>query len=204
MAKGAGSKAAVVLLLIGVCGVAALALYIKSDPRAARVAADMRRPDDESVASKPSPSIVHTEPRETSPSTEPQSILVPSIEDGKLGSEMAKTEVPDGKDPKVFLTEQIVKGVKLDNARVLGVDVRNGTAVINFGDGIDSGMGSDQEGLFLNALQKAFGQFPEVQKLELDKEGQPLDSVGGHIDLSDGLPVTRPGSSDAASKPSSP
>jgi hypothetical protein len=204
MAKGASSKAVVVLLLVGVCGVGALALYVKSDPLAAKVPVDMRRTDDQPAVKVERPTVT-TGPIETPrPAKQTESVLIPSFAGGQVGSEMAKQDVPEGKDPKVFLAEEIVKGAKIENARVLGVDVHNGTAVINFADGIDTGMGSDQEALFITALQKGYGQFPEVSKLEIDKEGQPLESVGGHIDLTDGLTVTRPGSSDVAPKPSAP
>jgi hypothetical protein len=203
MANGASNKAVVVLLLIAIGGAGALAWYVKNDPNAARVTGDLRRPDE-----APAPPLVRQD--QTQPSveeqpkpTQAQTVELPVIRDGKLSAETAKADVPYGKDPKLFLAEEIVKAVKLDNAQVLNVDVRNGTAVINFGKGVDGGMGSDQEGLFLSSLQQGFAQFPEVKNLELDMEGQKLDSIGGHIDLSEGLPVGSP-AAPSGPKPSEP
>ncbi len=201
MAKGTNSKAVLIFMLVGIGGAGALAWYVKNEPGAARVPADLR-------VTQPEPSVHIERPTRTETPTDgitkpaTQTILLPVIHDGKLSPETTKAEVPEGKDPKVFVTEEIVKAAKIDNARVLGVDVHNGVAAINFANGIDSGMGSEQEGLFLTALQQAFAQFPEVRKLELDKEGQPLESLGGHIDLTDGLPVAAPAPS--APKPSGP
>jgi hypothetical protein len=203
MSKGASSKAALVLMLIGVCGVGALAWYVKAEPKAAQVPADLRRsepPTPEVRISRRSPS---EETQETAPSHTEKTVMVPVFADDKVAMDMQQTTVPEGKDPKAFLVEEVAKGSHVE-AKILGVDVHNGVAVINFGNGIDDGMSSDQEALFISALQKAFSQFDDVQKLELDKESQPLESLGGHIDLTDGLPVLRPGSAPSDSKPSEP
>jgi hypothetical protein len=177
-------------MLIGACGVGALAWYVKGNPDAAHVPADLRRETPaEARVDLERPQPAKSEAEEKAPAQE-QTVLVPVIEDDKLASDMKEATVPDGKDAKVYIVEQIAKSDGVE-AHVLGVDVHNGVAVVNFAKGIDDGMGSDQEALFITALQKAFAQFPEVQKLELDSENHPLDSLGGHIDLTEGLPVTR-------------
>ena len=203
MSNGPSTKAVLVLMLIGACGVGALAWYVKAEPRAAKVPADLRRQDSSPDVEISRPKRVETPTDEPAPAHEAQTVMLPVFADDKVGTDMKQVSVPDGQDPKIFLVGEIAKGSHVE-ARVLGVDVHNGTAVLNFGNGIDDGMGSDQEALFISALQKAFAQFPEVKRLELDKESKPLESLGGHIDLTDGLPVTQPGASPSDSKPSGP
>ena len=194
MSNGPSSKALLTLALIGACGVAAIAFYVKSDPSAAHVPPALRAPGRE-AAVELDPRPTESSPRHKSsrsPKAQGASVFLPEIagEDATLASN--STELPEGSDAKVFLTEHVLKAENLSNVKVLGVSVKGGTATIDFGDGVDDGMGSSQEASFLKALQLGFGQFPEVSKIQITKKGQPLDSLGGHIELTDPLPVLRP------------
>jgi hypothetical protein len=192
MGKGPGGKTVLSLFFIGALGVGALAIYVKSDPNAARVLAPMAKPSassDENVAVHRHHAR-HTD-EDDGQSSDSSGVYLPEIRDEHPTLKSERTEVPDGKDPMQFVAEQTLKTIRLQGVRVLNVDVRNGVAAINFDDQIDSGMGSTQEGQFLDALELAFGQFPNVKSIEIEKEGEALDSLG-HIELSGPQPVTHP------------
>ena len=190
-----------VLLLICACGAGALAWYVKADPEAAHVSKVLKTAVD---AGPDTTVVVHHRRHQTEAATDdsqndpgtPDQVQVPEMKDQDVTLKSEKTDVPSGEDPKKFIAEEVVKDVSLENVRVHGVDVHNGVAVINFAGDIDAGMGSEQEAHFLKELQKGFGQFPEVRRIEIDKDGEPLEELG-HIDLSDPLPVIRPGESDS-------
>ena len=205
MSKGNGSKPAMVLLLFCALGVGALAWYVKADPKAAHVTKLARNTDD---FGDDAPEVtVHThrharpaDDGDTAPETKSsEQIRLPEIKGEDVSLQSDKVDVPDGEDSKKFLAERVVKDLSLSNVTVHGVDVRNGVAVINFGGDIDAGMGSEQEGNFLKELQTGFGQFSQIKRIEIDKEGEPLESLG-HIDLTDPIPVTRPGESESGSE----
>jgi hypothetical protein len=184
-----------VLMLMGALGVGALAWYVKGDPAAAHVA--KAAPSADYTEAKPPTHRQRRKPEDSEEKTATM-VQVPELQGDKVALTSDKVEVPDGEDSKKFIAEAVVRDVNLQNVKVLGVEVRHGVAVINFGGDIDSGMGSQQEGQFLTELEKGLGQFPEVRRIEIDKEGQPLDSLG-HIDLTEPISVIRPGESDSES-----
>ncbi|MCS7190369.1 MAG: GerMN domain-containing protein, partial [Fimbriimonadales bacterium] len=51
--------------------------------------------------------------------------------------------------------------------------------------------GSDDEAALINVITSTAGSFPEVQRVQIVVEGKPVESLGGHIDLSQALPVSR-------------
>ena len=185
-----------VLMLMGALGVGALAWYVKSDPKAAHVA--QIAPSADYTESKPP--IHHRRKVEDTEDKTGAPVQVPELQGDKVALTSDKVEVPDGEDAKKFIAEAVVKDISLENVKVLGVEVRHGVAVINFGGDIDAGMGSQQEGRMLTELQMGFGQFPEVRRIEIDKEGERLDSLG-HIDLTEPISVIRPGESESDAKP---
>ncbi len=204
MSKGPGSKALLTFVFIGALGVGALALYVKTVPGASVVPAALHRHVEQSA---PLVRRHHTKPTVENASEEEsqgQRVRLPAIQGGKVSLAEDQTDVPAGLDPKVFVAQSVLKEDRVEGVRVMGVELRNGVAVINFSNGIDEGMGSMQEGAFLNALKAGFGQFPEVKTIQIYQDGEPLDSLG-HIDLTDPISVTRPnGDSAQSSKPVEP
>ena len=76
---------------------------------------------------------------------------------------------------------------------------------MNYNAAVGKGMGSMEEGSFIRALQVGFGQFEDVDRISVESGGKPLES--GHVDLTDPLPVIRPGQNVPEaedSKPSEP
>lgn len=200
MSKGPGLKGVYLLMLLAAGCAAALAYYVKTTPGAARVPDELRRP--KGGISTPAPRVdaqVSTEPKGHSSAS--RTVKLPQInaENVTLGGE--KT-VPEGTDPKVFMADEVLAAFKMNGVRTLGVDVRDGTAFVNFNDAIDKGFGSFEEGTFLKALQVSFGQFADVKNLRIERNGEAMDTLGGHIELTDPVPVVR--GPQTESKPTTP
>lgn len=194
MSNSPTGKAVLVLMLIGALGVGALAWYVKAEPGAARV----RQPAEASVSERSFAHRHHSAAPKADDDQEPtqgqsehEAVFVPTINGPDVTLSKTKREVPDGQQPKEFLVQEVLKADGIDGVKLLGVTMRGNTAVLNFSG--DFNMGSMQEGAFLKALQNAFGQYQDVEYIEIDQDGHPLDSLE-HIDLTDPVTVIRPGS----------
>lgn len=86
--------------------------------------------------------------------------------------------------------------------KLLSVRVVNGLATANFSRELrDNFTGGDSgETRTVNAILSTLGRFPTVSRVQILVAGQPVDSLGGLLSLSDPLPVLRP-ASDAATVP---
>ena len=107
---------------------------------------------------------------------------------------------------RASLTRQVTKAVELliqgpppgaplwcsipEETRVLGCRIKQGTAEIDFsGDILRCNVGSRTESLLLTAIVATAGQFPGVDRVRLLVDGKPAASIGGHIDVTEALPV---------------
>lgn len=189
-------KAAIVLVLAGSLGVGALAYYVKNTPNASHVPDEIRVVD---TTKHSKPAKPETKPEVTvtaASSTVRLPVFGGEISDMGLAKE--ETQVPGGGDAMKFVAQKIAESAQIDGARVLGVDVRDHVAIVNYNEAIGKGMGSMEEGAFIRALQVGFGQFTQIDKVTVEKEGEPL--VSGHVDLSEPLPVIRPGATSSSSE----
>ncbi len=195
MSQSKGGRAAILLILVGGVGVGALAYYVKSTPQATRVPDDLRiAQEDKRRPSTAPPTVEVDPPRRVEPKrAEGETVRLPVFGDEISDMELAKrqTLVPDGGDPMRFVALKVAEAAHIDGARVLGIDVRDHVAFVGYNDAVQKGMGSMEEGMFLHALQVGFGQFTDVDRVAVESEGAPLQS--GHVDLSQPLPVIRPG-----------
>lgn len=111
--------------------------------------------------------------------------------------------VPEGKDPKEIALRQLIEqGNGKDSSnpipegtRLLDMKVKDGLAVVNlsreFRDNFQGG--SEAEGLAIGAILRTLGQFPDIKRVRLLVEEEPLDTLG-HLDLSGPLDVDWVGS----------
>lgn len=81
-------------------------------------------------------------------------------------------------------------GLIPEGTKVLSpVKVKNGTATVNFSKEFRDNFagGSDQEALVLNAIAHTLvdNSKGKVSKVRILVEGEPVDSIGGHYDLSE-------------------
>ena len=100
---------------------------------------------------------------------------------------------PDTAYMEVF--EKLVRelGVFPEGARLLSATVQNGTLQLNFSPELTQNFagGSDDEAALINAITSTAGSFPNIERVQILVDGKPIESLGGHIDLSHALPVSR-------------
>jgi hypothetical protein len=184
------------LMMTAALGFGALAAYVKYTPGALHVPDDMRpaKPisvpvakDDHDTDSAP-PVADSARPEVTIKS------LVAKGADVSLGS---MESVPIGTEPSLFVANEALKIAHLDGVQAVSASVQNRIATIDFTQEIENGMGSDQEGAFLNGLAVGLGQLPNVDKFQITVQGTPIEELG-HVDVSEPQDVQRPASSPAA------
>ncbi len=181
-----------VILLLSVSVVAVLAAYVKLTP-ADRVPESLRRTESgRGAANHPSESRRADGP----------TVLVPKPVFTEQGMEFLRSTValPQGEDPRKFAVNAFLQasGIPQPAARVLGVDLRDGVARLDFDEGFGPGFGSMDEATLVNGIRATLGQFPEVDLVELYVSGERIQDLG-HLDLSEPQPVIRP---EEWSKPS--
>ena len=198
MSNSKGGRAAVLAILAGGLGMGVLAYYVKTTPQAVRVADDLRVVEHKREARPPTlvpPAEEPATPRRERPRPRAaeDTVRLPVFGDEVSDTELAKgaTAVPEGQDAMRYVAQRVADAAHLDGARALGVDVRDHVAFVGYNDAVQKGMGSMEEGRFVYALRVAFGQFTDVDKVALEANGEPMRS--GHFDLSQPLPVIRPG-----------
>ena len=195
MSNHKGGRAAIVFVLAGTLGVGALAYYVTSTPKASRVPDEIRVVRHTETKPEPSKEISDAKPEHPEPTRTIHAATVRLPVFGDDISDMAldkrETPVPSGQDGMKFIAQRIADAAHFDGVRALNVDVRDHVAIVGYNGALAKGMGSMEEGAFLRALQVGFGQFTQIDKVSVESDGQPLQS--GHVDLSEPLPVVRPG-----------
>lgn len=82
---------------------------------------------------------------------------------------------------EVDLTGIFPKGAKLN-----GVDFKDGTAYVDFGSSITKNFvgGSTGEELLVNSVVNTLTEFPEVKRVQFLVDGEEIETLAGHMDLS--------------------
>ncbi|GBC92765.1 hypothetical protein HRbin15_01242 [bacterium HR15] len=77
--------------------------------------------------------------------------------------------------------------------RLLNAELKGDTLELNFSAELVQNFegGSDTEAALINAITRSASSFPAVQKVQILIEGKPTESIGGHLDISQPLPVQR-------------
>jgi germination protein M len=100
---------------------------------------------------------------------------------------------PDAAYTEVFETLIRESGVFPKGARLLGATIRDGTLQLNFSPELTQNFegGSDDEAALVNAITSTAGSFPNIVRVQILVDGKPIESLGGHIDLLQAIPVSR-------------
>ncbi len=197
MSQNKGGRAAILLILAGGLGVGTLAYYVKSTPEAAHVPDALRAHSDRKTFAEATTTAPHEAAhpvhRDRPKASQGETVRLPVFGDdiSDMALDGRGTAVPGGQDAMQFVAGKIAEAAHIDGARVLNVDVRDHVAFVGYNAAVQKGMGSMEEGAFLRALQIGFGQFTDIDKIAVEANGEPLQS--GHVDLSEPLPVVRPG-----------
>lgn len=186
-----------VLMLAAAMGLGVLAAYVRSNPQAARVPDSMRRADPSEKPIETKLTARHEEKAKPE-ATEPElQVGVPQNSDVVM--KPVETTIPEDQDKLVFVGNQIFKAFGKEGARVLRVDVKNGTVTIHCNPKV-LGYGSVEEGQMLKSLEMTYGQFPEIKKIELMIDGQKVDTLGS-VEITEGLAVIRADDASQVKKP---
>jgi spore germination protein GerM len=102
-----------------------------------------------------------------------------------------------------YLNQLHARGLGDKSARVIGIDVRNGTAFLAFNPAFEQTYGTSDEGIVLNGILRTLSQFPEIEKVQFEIDGKPMDTLG-NIDLSQPQIVTGPGVAPVSTSPALP
>jgi hypothetical protein len=171
------------LLLVGLLGAGALAFYVKQTPRLEDPAG-------------PSVSVTRRDPPPaTTTSDSPgDKVLVfrPYMEGPEVRFTKSEATVPTGVDPRVFAVNEFLKASKVapEGAIAVGVQVRDGVALMDFSPGFDRSYSTTDEKTMLDGLLTTLGQFQDVEKLQILINGEPIESLG-NVEVREPLDVIR-------------
>ncbi|MDU4961477.1 MAG: GerMN domain-containing protein [Sporomusaceae bacterium] len=111
--------------------------------------------------------------------------LVPEVHVVDKNDNPAKTAI--GLLTAEPLDKSLVRVVPYNTA-LLGLKIQNGVAYANFSQNIRRfGGGSANEILLVAAIVNTLTEFPEIKSVQILVEGKKVDSLGGHLDVSEPL-----------------
>ncbi len=120
-------------------------------------------------------------------------IYVPRVdEQGETRYEPKTVSVASAPNAYNAAFEQLIRETPLfpRGTRLISATLKGDTLVLNFSAELGRFEGgSDAEAALVNAITRTAASFPAVQKVQILVEGQPIDSIGGHLDTSQPLPV---------------
>lgn len=178
-------------MLLAALGVGVFAAYVQLTPSARTVPPELRKDGPEvTTTAAPRP----RRDRRTTRAVQRVELLVPALdgENVKLVPELTSAV---GDEAIVFVANGALKAMNIDDARALGVNVKDGLATIDFNAGIEKGYGSMEEATLIKALQMGLGQFKNVSRFQFRVEGRTVESLG-HYEMAEPLPVIRPGKTE--------
>jgi len=168
----------VAMIAIGVLGLGALAAYVKYGD-ASRVPDEVRR----------------VEPLQQSGSKKddaPESVtlVTPSREGTELKLGTHKSDVPKGEDPRIFAMNHFLRESKIvpDNARAVGIQVKDGVALVDVSPSFNQTYGSFDEEALLKGLCATLAQFQGIEKVQFFVDGKVVQTLG-NVDLTEPIPV---------------
>jgi hypothetical protein len=181
--KNPGTKAVLALLLVGVAGALALAAYVKFTP-ASHVPEELKRPAEQA-------GIVHNDPK---PAERQQiHVLTPERNGTDLVLRSNRVEVPKGENAMVYSVNEYLKKANIapEGARAIGVQVKDHVAYMDFTPSFQQGYSSFEEQALLQGICRTLGQFPEIDEVQFQVDGHPIESLG-NVELTKPIKVTRP------------
>lgn len=99
---------------------------------------------------------------------------------------------PDAAYHEVFTQLIRQAGVFPEGTRLLSATLRDGTLELNFSQELINNFsgGVSQETALINAITSTAASLPNVQRVRILVDGKPIESIGGHVDVSQALPVS--------------
>ena len=156
------------------------------------------------ITTTPPPEPKHTEPeppKVVSPATqtEKQKIKVTAYfpDDAGINLVAVKRTIEIKDDAEKYLavlnllinspTEKDLTAIFPKNTKINSVNFKDGTAFVDFDKNITKSFagGSTGEELLVNSVVKTLTEFPEVQQVRFLVDGKEIETLSGHMDLSE-------------------
>jgi germination protein M len=137
-----------------------------------------------------------TQPSKPSPPVIPPTVYlyVPRVNaQGELVYDSKPFSTAQQPDAYRAVFEQLLRETPIfpEGTRLLDAERQDDTLVLNFSAELVKNFegGSDTEAALINALTRTASGFPGVQKVQILIEGKRVETLGGHLDISQPLPV---------------
>lgn len=117
--------------------------------------------------------------------------LTPRVTESDIKFDKSTSTPPSGTDPKVYAINQYLDKLEAipKEARVLDITTKDSLATVNLSKEVESGFGSMDEMTLVSGMLQVMSQFQDVKAVQFLVEGKKIDSLGGHIDLSEPQPI---------------
>lgn len=168
------------LIALGTVTLAGLGIYASNEQASPKPQSKI------AAQSKPNIQVTPDEP-EKGEVTE----LTPRLTQDDVKYDRSTSTPPPGVDPKVWAINQYLS--KLDSipagTKVLSVTTKDKIATVDMSKETEAGFGSMDEMILVEGILKVMSQFKDINAVQFLVEGKKIESIGGHIDLSEPQPV---------------
>jgi germination protein M len=173
------------VLLVSALGIGSLAYYVRTEP-SAQIPVELRRDNGPAAPAAETPEQSPQQVRDVK-------VFVPKEEGFELSFDEETVRVPANEKPEAFAVKEFLRRSEAAPAgtRLLSVEVVNRVALLHFNPALTSGMGSFQERAIVEGLERTLGQFRSINGFTIHIEGERLESLGEHFELSNPHPVKR-------------
>lgn len=176
------------LMAVGICGLAALAAYVKFGG-ASTVPDDMRKVPNLQQAAGNKDSVKDTKVQ----------LVTPTREGEQLNLGKHESDVPKGEDPRLFALNHFLRESKIvpEDAKAVGIQVKDGIANVDVTPTFNQTYGSLDEEALLKGMCATLAQFKDIDKVQFNVEGKVVSTLG-NVDLSEPIPVRGNPSGDSS------
>jgi hypothetical protein len=166
------------MIAVGILGLGALAAYVKYGG-ASKVPPEVRR-----IESAQPPAAQKEGERES------VELVTPTREGTELKLGKHRSDVPEGEDGRIFAINHFLRESKIvpDNARAIGIQVKDGVALVDVSPSFNQTYGSFDEEALLKGICATLAQFKGIEKVQFFVDGKSVETLG-NVDLTEPIPV---------------
>lgn len=180
------------LAMVALVGLGALGAYVtQSKPISVPDKPVVSESQDTKRENSASETQSQAEPKTDQVKNGPKVFQLRPVENGNdISFKREEVVVQEGQEPMAFAVESslhLIPSVPA-SAHVTGIDVKGGTAVVQFNKAIEAGYGSEEEAAILNSIKQTLAQFKAVQRFQLEVEGKQIKTLG-QFDLSEPVSI---------------
>jgi hypothetical protein len=116
------------------------------------------------------------------------SIQAAEEENRRKGGEEQNSKNQQITQNRISSLKSSLESAGFQRIRVLGIDVKEGNALIDLSPSVRNGFGSSEEAQFLEAIKSGLDRYREIKTFQLRVDGQILDALS-HVEISEPTPV---------------